>query len=263
MKAKIILLMLLCMTAKAACAQEASVQTQEPVKEKKFTITPRTGMAISRFGGDFAFYVDKKAIKYVSGVTVGADVEYQFNKLLGVSLGAYYMQEGGKLDNYNVGLGGEYDLFRYTDRRIQKKVLSVPLTLKVHTPLTGLSVYAGAGVNRVFSARHKAHADMYFAPANVVNLDGSITNRPSQRFVYDSNDDISNLLSKWEVFGVAGLSYAYKDVVLDVRYNYGFSNIDKNRKHTEIYFDKYNNTFHGREIKQHTVMLTLGYQLHL
>ena len=71
--------MLVCMTAKAACAQEASVQTQEPVKEKKFTITPRAGMAISRFRGDFAYYVDKKAIKYVRGVPVGADVEYQLH----------------------------------------------------------------------------------------------------------------------------------------------------------------------------------------
>lgn len=40
------MLALLCMTAKAACAQEASAQTQEPVKEKKFTITPRAGMVI-------------------------------------------------------------------------------------------------------------------------------------------------------------------------------------------------------------------------
>ena len=181
---------------------------------------------------------------------------------MGVALGVFYLQEGGKIDYHNrIDLYGQVN--DASNHRFRKKVVSVPLTLKVHTPLTGLSVYAGAGVNRVFSARHKAHADMYFAPVNVVNLDGSITNRPSQRFVGDSNDDISNLLSKWEVFGVAGLSYAYKDVVLDVRYNYGFSNIDKNRKHTEIYFDKYNNTFLGREIKQHTVMLTLGYQLHL
>lgn len=108
MKINLLMLVLLCMTANAACAQEASAQTTEPTsgteKEKKFTIAPRAGMAISRFRGDFAYYVDKKAIKYVRGVAVGADVEYQFNKQLGVSLGAYYMQEGGKLDNYHAVL---------------------------------------------------------------------------------------------------------------------------------------------------------------
>ena len=102
------LAVVLLMAAGSVRAQEASAQTTEPMsgtaKEKKFTITPRAGMAISRFRGDFAYYVDKKAIKYVRGVAVGADVEYQFNKLLGVSLGAYYMQEGGKLDNYHAVL---------------------------------------------------------------------------------------------------------------------------------------------------------------
>lgn len=107
MKKCFLLLTLLTMSA-SLMAQESSAQTTEPMsgtaKEKKFTITPRAGMAISRFRGDFAYYVDKKAIKYVRGVAVGADVEYQFNKQLGVSLGAYYMQEGGKLDNYHAVL---------------------------------------------------------------------------------------------------------------------------------------------------------------
>lgn len=65
---------------------------------------PASGYGHLTVQGDFAYYVDKKAIKYVRGVAVGADVEYQFNKLLGVSLGAYYMQEGGKLDNYHAVL---------------------------------------------------------------------------------------------------------------------------------------------------------------
>ena len=89
MKKCFLLLTLLTMSA-SLMAQEASVQTQEPVKEKKFTITPRVGMAISRFRGDFAYYVDKKAIKYVRGVAVGADVEYQFNKLLGARWNEYF-----------------------------------------------------------------------------------------------------------------------------------------------------------------------------
>ena len=45
MKKCFLLLTLLTMSA-SLMAQEASVQTQEPVKEKKFTITPRAGMAI-------------------------------------------------------------------------------------------------------------------------------------------------------------------------------------------------------------------------
>lgn len=50
MKKCFLLLTLLTMSA-SLMAQEASVQTQEPVKEKKFTITPRAGFAASRFKG--------------------------------------------------------------------------------------------------------------------------------------------------------------------------------------------------------------------
>ena len=79
--------MLVFMTAKAACAQSASVQTTEPMsgtaKEKKFTITPRAGMAVSKFKGDFIY----KNAENIWGPALGVDAEYQFSSLMGVALG--------------------------------------------------------------------------------------------------------------------------------------------------------------------------------
>ena len=66
--------MLVCMTAKAACAQEASAQTTEPMsgtaKEKKFTITPRAGFAASRFKGHL--------FHQPTGTPYGAGVNYNY-----------------------------------------------------------------------------------------------------------------------------------------------------------------------------------------
>ena len=72
MKKCFLLLTLLTMSA-SLMAQEASVQTQEPVKEKKFTITPRAGFAASRFKGHL--FHQPTGTSYGTGV----NYNYQYN----------------------------------------------------------------------------------------------------------------------------------------------------------------------------------------
>ena len=79
----------------------------------------------------------------------------------------------------------------------------------------------------------------------------------SQRMLYEKKENADECFEKDGFFAVGGLSYAYKDVVLDVRYNYGISKNDDQSAIRNYWYSV------GKKVKQHALMITLGYQLHL
>ena len=117
MKKLVVMLMLLC-----------SITGWAQQKPKTWSITPKIGLNVSRPtkeppcyvliaifekpGGEPAlhdgtflqYYVCETALtKNRSGLVGGVEAQYQFNSRLGISLGAYYSQQGVRYDNIPLG----------------------------------------------------------------------------------------------------------------------------------------------------------------
>lgn len=228
----------------------------------RFTITPRVGVMVSDLAGsDYKSLYESKA-----GLGIGADVEYRINDVLGLSLGAFYTQQGAKT-NMALLYGsksvtpnqGEFIPYKMTDEitqmgtvddidfnrkdynqylyyRFQKTkldFLSVPVLLQAHV-WDGLTVKLGVQCDILLNAKIETELE--------AGVDGVITHSKPEIDV----DDTKNVAFSIPV----GVSYSYKNIELDARYLWGVSKINKQQDDEGNY-------------KNSSFMITLGYNFHL
>ena len=174
-----------------------------------FTLQPKVGINVASL---------TKSDNYDSriGLAAGVEGEYQVSDIFSLSLGAIYSQQGNKYDQTVSGQN-----VKYTNKL---DYVNVPIMANVYV-VPGLAVKLGV------------------QPGFNVNSKGKVVANTS----VGSASKETELNAKSVDFSIpVGLSYEYKNVVLDARYNWGLTKVWDN-------LDSKNSVF----------QFTLGYKFEL
>lgn len=205
----------LCFVAAFLMAVCACAQAQD---FSKWTVTPRVGFNVSNLVGGKAPGKDSKI-----GFTGGADVEYRPINLLGVSLGCFFNSQNSSVDYTLL----HRDAYFHIDQKVHSVAMqniAIPLLLNAHVG-KGLTVKAGVQLTWWTRARLKYEADGYYIEPN--GNSGQIEPLPDEgeadgkRVEYHSTGDSKADCMKTSLTMPVAVSYAYKNVELDVRYLIG------------------------------------------
>ncbi|MBP3776556.1 MAG: PorT family protein [Prevotella sp.] len=209
----------------------------------KFSIKPIAGINVAGLSGGVSDLYKNKV-----GFTAGVEAEYGVNDWLGVSLGALYSQQGAKIDKFEQQrvnqAQGDFDVVTKIDGKIKSQYLNLPLLANAYIPgVKGLAVKAGIQVGFCLSSELESTTEIYAVPvetSRLVELDFNST----------KNGMKATKVCKSVDFGIpVGLSYEYKNVVLDARYYFGLTKID--------------NTENPEDCRNRYFSVTLGYRFHL
>jgi hypothetical protein len=219
----------------------ASVSAQNP--KGTFSIKPMAGINVTGLnGGNSGLYKNKV------GFTAGVEAEYGVNDWLGVSLGALYSQQGAKIDKFEQQrvnqAQGDFDVVTKVDGKLKSQYLNLPLLVNAYIPgVKGLAVKAGIQVGFCLSSDSESTTEIYAVP---VETDRLVELEFNDTKSYMEATDVCKSVD----FGIpVGLSYEYKNVVLDARYYFGLTKIDR--------------TEYPEDCRNRHFSVTLGYRFHL
>jgi len=184
-------------------------------EEGDFMVQPKVGLNIATLSD---------ADKSITDLHFGIEAEYMVADKFSLGLGAILSNQGAKYDYWD-----EYGQNKYT---VDLDYVHVPILASYYV-LPGLAVKAG--VQPGFKMRAKAKFD-----DRTIDLD--------ELYKLGSNmlgEDIK--VSKFDLSIPVGISYEYKNIVLDARYNWGLIKV------MNVGDAFYNRCF----------MLSLGYKLEL
>lgn len=183
-----------------------------------FSIIPRIGVTLAKLSSDDLHVAEDFTLspKYLPGMIVGADFEYQLTNMLAVSAGAFYSQQGEKYDDYTEAHDLSTKEWSETrDIRYKFDYINVPIMFSVYGA-KNLAFKVGAQ----FGFNTKASTEMTTA-SFVRGEDG----KASTENVTKSKGDVD--VKKFDFSIPVGISYEYMNVILDARYNIGLTKVYK------------------------------------
>lgn len=219
-------------------------------KVGKLSLKPMVGINLSNFSNANVDVYHTKV-----GLTGGAEFEYGITPWLGLSLGVVYSEQGAKIDGTVAGVAtdenGDVWLTRSEmDGKLKCNYLNMPLMAHVYIPsLKGLAVKAGIQLGILTS--DKMTADVLLAMYNPNSSGALFLADDSQNYLRVKGYSTSmSDVTKSVDFGIPlGVSYEYKNIVLDARYYFGLTKIDK--------------TENPDNARNQYLSITLGYKFHL
>ena len=135
------------------------------------------------------------------GLAAGAEVEYQLAKRFSMSAGVLYSQQGTKRTK-------KYILMMDAKENIKVDYINIPVMANVYVA-EGLSLKLG--VQPAFNVRAKSKSSL--EPLGIYSL--------------SSLSDIGDDVKKFDFSIPIGISYEFKYIVVDARYNYGVTALTK------------------------------------
>ena len=213
---KLILSLFMAVTASVAMAQPAA---------GTFSIIPRVGVSIANLPNDQIYTADGllsgvgKAMSphNKAGFMGGLDVDYQFTDNLSVSLGALYVQQGCRYDNNSDvekdAAGNTVKGSGFSNISTQLHYIQVPLMLNCYIA-QDFAVKVGVQLGFPVSGKTKYDEAKY-----VKDDDGNMVPGKPERTEVNLNSTLSKVTFSVPV----GLSYEFANVILDARYNIGFT----------------------------------------
>ena len=226
-----------------------AISAQNP--KGSFSVTPMAGINVTSFGGGTL-----DAYKYKVRMTVGAEAEYAVNDWLGLSLGAFYSQQGANIDWSTAMVipdeqGVKYDTGIVVGGKLHCDYLNFPLLANIYIPqVKGLAVKIGMqmGVlvnDKINLETHTVAIPIDWGTPEYWRLMEN-SHLPKEAFSKAEMTDVCKSID----FGIpVGLSYEYKNVTLNARYYFGLRRVDKTEDP-----DKAHNRY---------LSVTLGYRFHL
>ena len=184
----------------------AAVSANAQIEEGEWYITPKAGVGIADLTGKL-FNPDKAEGSYdatlrpIASFVGGIEGEYGINDNLGFSIGLLFATQGAKTKD---------NMFKVTEN-----YLNVPLMLEYY-PFANIGLAFKAGAQVGFSFRRRVTSDGITQSADYVWVRG--------RYV---ETELSKQFNKVDLAIPLGVSYEYKHVILDVRYNLGLINVMK------------------------------------
>ena len=217
----------------------------------RLSIKPMVGVNFSGFSNAAIDIYQTKV-----GLTGGAELEYGVNPWLGLSLGLMYSQQGAKIDGSFGGMvidekGDRWLTETGMEGKLKCSYLNLPLMANVYIPaIKGFAVKVGFQVGILSSDKMKADIIQV-----THNLDAPIVgyvdtydyNNPEGTVSYST--DMSDVCKSVDFGFPLGLSYEYKNIVLDARYFFGLTKIDK--------------TDNPDSARNQYLSITLGYKFNL
>lgn len=178
-------------------------------KEGTLSLQPRTGFIVSTLTNMPKLPLDEEVIldnTYLMGVLFGADLEYQLTDMVSISTGLNYTLQGSKWKDYKV-VGIDVK-----NTKIELGYVNVPLLANVYL-YKGLAVKSGVQLGFMTNAKMKSFMSFY---DNTGQIDIPL------------DVDIMDECRKVDVSIPVGVSYEFDNhFVVDARYNFGLTNINK------------------------------------
>lgn len=194
----------------AIAAMMATTSVKAQHSEGETTIQPRIGVSLSTLTGD-----DDPKMKV--NLTYGVDFEYFATEQFSVGAGVLFTNQGAKFDD---------PLGKYT---MNVYYTAFPITANYYV-LPGLAIKAG--VQPAYRVKARMEQDN-----TKIDMDRALE-------VLFEDDDVK--LNKFDLAIPVGLSYEFKGITLDVRYNFGITKLVSGTDDT---------------IRNKTFIITLGYKL--
>ena len=163
-------------------------------EEGDLMVQPKVGLNIATLSD---------ADKAITDLHFGIEAEYMVAENFSLGLGANLSNQGAKYDYYELNANGEDSRNKYT---VDLDYVHVPILASYYI-IPGLAVKAG--IQPGFKMKAKAKID-----DRTVDLDELYK---VSSYVLD--EDIK--VNKFDLSIPVGISYEYKNVVLDARYNWG------------------------------------------
>lgn len=213
--------------------------------QSKWTITPKAGVLGSG-------YKSKRQLDFnmFTGFTLGADIEYRYDELVGISSGLTFSRVGAGSDLFYPVTTDEYSRDTYYDALMKLDYLQIPLLVNWH--IDCFSAFAGMQVEIKVNSNLKYHKKTETIDSSkypVIDLG------PGKRFEdYETiveERDVSrsaSMIKKSEVGLVLGASCELNRFVLSAREFISFYNISK---------------IEGVGLTNRSFIFTLGYKFDL
>lgn len=188
-----------------------AVSANAQIEEGEWYITPKVGVGIADLTGKL-FNPDKAEGSYdatlrpIASFVGGIEGEYGINDNLGFSIGLLFATQGAKTKD---------NMFKVTEN-----YLNVPLMLEYY-PFANIGLAFKAGAQVGFSFRRRVKVDGIEYSADYVWQ----RNQWGRPMYVES--ELSKQFNKVDFAIPLGVSYEYKHVILDVRYNLGLINVMK------------------------------------
>ena len=214
-------------------------------------------LAVTPFvGGRYASLVGSDVSNYFNGrlgYSLGAEIEWHASPLVGISLGVYFSKNVVAVNKTSYGLGvvnmaglhyisisgkkgtdwdfvnvwgdnqtdvSHSDVYiKRSNYRFCTTSLEFPVLAHLHV-WKGLAVKAGIQLNVALSSKIKCDYEYVVRHPSFVNAsDGPYSSSTED----DQSADIDDYISRLSLSVPVGVSYEYKNVVLDVRYAFGLT----------------------------------------
>jgi hypothetical protein len=262
MKKQLMFLAALLMTASSVCAQQ---------KAGTFSITPKIGVTASNFSGNMpltvAYAISTQMSLSESGVfhtlseenfpemgaigfnesknkfgfTAGVETQYQFSKIIGLSLGVFYTQQGASYDTkgYSYTSKGGVKVAINDNLKVNLNCVTMPILANVYI-WKGLAVKAGLQPELAVSKK----------------TGGDVTISYQGQSLSAVHSDVEGIKS-FSLSVPVGVSYEYKNIVADLRYNIGVTDLRKDGDAGWIGGNSSSTS------KNRTLLFTVGYKFEL
>ena len=209
----------------------------------RWSVTPKAGLTVATHVGDDAME-SSSSLAWAAGV----EATYRAAKLVSYDLGLHYTRDRVK-DCSRVHLSSwEYDL-TLDDARLLTERIDMPLLVNLHV-LPGLALKAGVQPSLLLSAKMKYH--MTGSMVDFLNLVGKAylaeegAQMPRMAVDEDTSEGMKSQMRNLDVSVPVGLSYEWRNIVVDARYHFGLTRI-----------------VDGQDVHRRYLSLTLGYRFGL
>ena len=223
--------------AAAAMMTAASASAQARFDKGTFTLQPRIGGTGSMFVNAPDMQAGSKTVESTAtgGSFIGIDAEYYLSRRLGLAAGINYSQAGTGWEEYDyTGAGGVK--MEVKETAWKTGYINVPVTINWYV-LKGLALKTGLQFGFLTSADDYSRTEY-----STGGVDNTLT----------AENSIKDDFNKFDVSLPIGLSYEFKvPIVLDLRYNIGLTNVNKNA------------TANGKDYSNIQAVFTVGYKFKL
>ncbi len=193
-----------------------------------FTLQPRAGLTLGNQAGSLT-----EGSKIKPGFTVGVDCEYGFSDRWSLSAGLAYAQYGDKANNAIWTLAEENGnkvayAIKADNLREDLDFLTLPVQANFYV-WKGLALHAGLQVGYLLRAHEKGgiySAKLSSIPSGSTGLIDFDPNSTTLTYTH-VDASLKGGIRKFDLGIPMGISFEYKQVVLDAHYLLGLTNLDK------------------------------------
>lgn len=154
------------------------------------------------------------------GLVAGVDLTYQMSEKFAISGGLFYSQQGAKESEDGATAKMNFDYF------------NVPILANYYVA-PGLAIKAGIQPGAILSSKMK------------MDVDGHSV----------MDEDMKRLTNSFDLSIPVGISYEISNFIIDARYNFGVTQIQKETEHSHYDIDE--------KSRNSVIMLTVGYKFNL